>query len=199
MMKVLFTLAALCITMIVQAQEKGHAEYKKAHQAYQAEKFEEARKEYLKAATQGHVAAMYSLGYMYENGQGVDPDYSEAIHWYRKAIAGGHIDAMIGLGIMYQNNDTHLEAENCFRLAAEKNDENGMFLLGYNYYQREMFDEAFRWFTSSAKKGHADAMFHVAEMYSNGLGTTADEQKSTDWYRKAAEKGHREAIEKLNE
>ena len=41
--------------------------------------------EFLNAANQGHANAQYSLGLMYEDGEGVPQDYSNAMEWYLKA------------------------------------------------------------------------------------------------------------------
>jgi len=41
---------------------------------------------YRKAAEQGHAAAQFNLGEMYENGWGVDKNYSTEVEWYRKAV-----------------------------------------------------------------------------------------------------------------
>ena len=54
-------------------------------------------------AEQGHVAAQYNLGYMYDNGQGVSQDYTEAVKWYRLAAEQGHVYAQSNLSFMYLN------------------------------------------------------------------------------------------------
>ena len=38
-----------------------------------------------KAAEHGDANAQYNLGLMYDNGQGVTQDHTEAVRWYRKA------------------------------------------------------------------------------------------------------------------
>jgi len=42
-----------------------------------------------KAADQNCAEAFYELGVCYENGEGVERDFDQAIEWYRKAVAGG--------------------------------------------------------------------------------------------------------------
>ena len=53
--------------------------------------------------TQGHANAQYSLGLMYEDGEGVPQDYSNAMEWYLKAANQGHAKAQHKLGGMYGN------------------------------------------------------------------------------------------------
>ena len=45
---------------------------------------------YQKAAAQGHAAAQFNLGRMYEYGLGVDKDPAQALAWYQKAADQGH-------------------------------------------------------------------------------------------------------------
>ena len=45
---------------------------------------------YRKAAAKDYAAAMYNLGVMYANGQGVAQSDAQAIEWYGKAARAGH-------------------------------------------------------------------------------------------------------------
>ena len=54
-------------------------------------------------AEQGVVAAQFNLGFMYDNGLGVPPDYAQAMQWYRQAAEQGYADAQYSLGSMYAN------------------------------------------------------------------------------------------------
>ena len=60
-------------------------------------------RETLQAAERGNAQAQFSLGGMYDKGQGVHQDYAEAIRWYRKAAEQGNIKAQFNLGAMYAN------------------------------------------------------------------------------------------------
>ena len=63
-----------------------------------------AAKLFRKSAEQGHVSAQFSLGVMYETGQGVPEDKAEAIKWIRKAAEQGDEDAKKWLGINTKEN-----------------------------------------------------------------------------------------------
>ena len=56
---------------------------------------------YRLAAELGHANALYSLGFMFTNGEGVPQDFDEAAKWYRLAAEQGHIGAQLNLGAMY--------------------------------------------------------------------------------------------------
>jgi TPR repeat protein len=61
------------------------------------------REWYEKAAAKDDASAMTSLGWLYQNGQGVAQDYDKARVWYEKAAAKDNAVAMNGLGVLYAN------------------------------------------------------------------------------------------------
>ncbi len=52
-------------------------------------------------ANQGDATAQFNLGLMYESGEGVAQDYTQAFFWYRKAADQGDASAQLNLGVMY--------------------------------------------------------------------------------------------------
>jgi TPR repeat protein len=79
---------------------------------------------YREAAEQGLAPAQYNLGVCYENGQGVEQDYTQAAQWYRKAAEQGLAEAQYNLGVCYYNGDgveqDYTQAVYWFRKAAEQ-------------------------------------------------------------------------------
>ncbi len=67
-----------------------------------AEPEETSIMENLLPAQQGDPQAQLFTGYLYETGQGVRQDYSEAARWYRKAAEQGNAVAQAQLGNMYR-------------------------------------------------------------------------------------------------
>ncbi len=80
------------------------------------------------AAEQGDAEAQYRLGLVYQNGQGVPQDYSEAMNLYRMAVEQGHSGAMNNLGFMYYQGQgvpqDDVRAHLWFSLAAAGADEH---------------------------------------------------------------------------
>ena len=74
-----------------------------------------------KHADQGFAEAQFSLGFMYENGQGVPQDDAQAVSWYRKAADQGLANALYNLGFMYSIGfgvpQDHAQAASWFRRA----------------------------------------------------------------------------------
>ena len=58
--------------------------------AYNQGNYAEALRIFKSLAVQGLAKAQYNLGVMYENGQGVAQDYTEAVKWYRKGADQGY-------------------------------------------------------------------------------------------------------------
>src|ERR1039458_5085153 len=63
--------------------------------------YQQARKQYEKAAATGDAKAMTALGDLYYFGRGVTQDYQQAKGWYEKAAAAGNARAMSYMGELY--------------------------------------------------------------------------------------------------
>ena len=100
------------------------ADFKKGLDAAKKGNFETALKEWRPLAEQGDSYAQYNLGLMYDYGEGVIEDDTQAIYLFRKAAEQGHAKAQYNLGVMYESgrgiakDDT--QAVYWFRKAAEQ-------------------------------------------------------------------------------
>jgi hypothetical protein len=77
------------------------ADFKKGLDAAKKGNFETALKEWRPLAEQGDSYAQYNLGLMYDYGEGVIEDDTQAVYWFRKAAEQGHAKAQYNLGLMY--------------------------------------------------------------------------------------------------
>lgn len=178
-------------------QVSGKSEYLKGNAANKVNNYQEAFKWYTLSAEKGYANAMYSLGYIYENGEGMDPNIGEAMKWYQKASQKGNTDALVALGVIYLNGDQYEEAENCLKIAAEKENTGGMDMLGYFYFTRERYKEALPWLKKAAEKELPTALYHLGEMYENGYEVEENTEKAIAYYKRAAAQGEQNAIKKL--
>lgn len=133
--------------------------------------FPQALQWYKAGAEAGHPVAMYSLGRMYETGEGMNkPYYPRALEWYRKAAASGSKDALYGLGHMYDNGEG--------------------FAPDY--------DEARRWYEKAAAQDVVPAMTALGRLYEFGiLGSKPNLEVARQWYGKAAQAGDQVAKQRL--
>ncbi|MHC5135303.1 MAG: tetratricopeptide repeat protein [Planctomycetota bacterium] len=104
-------------------------------------------------ADQGNAPAQYRLGEMYDNGEGVAADDTEAVKWYRKAAEQGHPGAQWQLGYKY---------------------EYGSGVAIDNV-------ESIKWFRKAAQQGHGIAQFELAMRYHTGKGTAKDSVEAYKW------------------
>ena len=124
--------------------------------------------EYRANAEAGDALAQYSLGYMYDNGDGGLPeDDAFAVKWYTKAAEQGNVDAQYNLGNMYRFGD-----------GVRQNDAT-----------------ALKWFTKAAEQGNADAQSYLGYMYVLGKGVPEDKVMAYMWENMAAAQGDDDAKE----
>ena len=103
------------------------ADFKKGLAAARKGDFETAMKEWRPLAEQGDSYAQYNLGLMYDKGDGVVEDDTQAVYWYRKSAEQGNAQGQHSLGLMYDyglgviEDDT--QAVYWFRKAAEQGEE----------------------------------------------------------------------------
>jgi localization factor PodJL len=118
-----------------------------------------------KAALQGQPVAEYSLGTLYERGQGVTASPALAVKWYLAAANQGNRKAMHNLAVAYAEGS-----------AGAKNTQ-----------------EAARWFAQAAALGLSDSQFNLAVLYERGDGVPQSLTDSYKWYSIAAAGGDAES------
>ena len=171
--------------------------FEKGKDAHKRNDFTEAVEWYRKAAEMGDSKAQCNLGYMYDNGYGVDQDYSEALKWYQKSVEQGNSRAQNNLGSMYQNglgvSQDYSEAVNLYRKAADQGYDVAQNNLGWMYENgygvKQDYIEAVKWYRKAADQGYAWAQNNLGAMYQNGFGIKQDDSEAAKWYRLAAEQG----------
>ncbi len=122
-----------------------------------------------RAASQGHIEALFMLASLYERGVGVSVDGDRAMALYRKAASAGHNRAMHNLGVM---------------LSARGSAQD--------------YREAALWFYRASLAGLADSQYNLAILYERGLGLEQDLTRAYFWYRVAAHSGDKEATQQAD-
>lgn len=106
-------------------------------------------------ALSGDSESQYLTGLCYDDGDGVDQNYYEAVKWYKLAANQGHARAQNNLGLLYFNGfgvyQDYREASRCYLSAANQGCVNAMTNLGCCYAQGlgvdQSFEEAAFWST----------------------------------------------------
>ena len=100
---------------------------------------------------------------MYDNGTGVQKDYSVAMRLYRLAAGQGNAVAQYNLGEMYHAgrgvSQDYAEAARWFRMAADQGDDDAQVSLGTMYVEglgvEQNYNEAIRLYGLAVEQGNA--------------------------------------------
>jgi TPR repeat protein len=154
---------------------------------------------WLPLAEAGDAAAQYSLGKLFEHGEGpVGQDVAKAVQWYRAAAAQGLPAAQNNLGLMYAQGrgvpSDLTRAIEIWRAAAQQSYPWAQYNLGLAYFRGQGVpvdqSEAADWFRRAADGGLAEAQFIMGQLRREGLGLEKDEGRALAWYDRAVEQGH---------
>jgi len=114
---------------------------------------------------------LYTLGVMFENGQGVAKDGKAAAEWYRQAAAQVNTDKLWGM-------------------LSEHN-------LGVMYAKGQGVPQdtkaALKWYRKAAEHGNASSQFNLGAMYAKGEGVPVDMTQARKWLGLAAAAGDTKA------
>ena len=160
--------------------------------------------EFLKrAAERGNVEALFGLGKLYWNGQGVPRDYTMAIRCYEKAAEKGKVEAMLIAGWLYyrgykSENGIILEkdlekARKYYMMAADRNEERAFYNLGMIHFEMKDYKQALDFFKFAGRGGDTTSMVWAGTLYRNGL-PEKNLEKAIQWYEMAAKNGDLNAM-----
>ena len=166
-MKQIAAAAALSLTVLVAVP--AHAGMKEATDAYQTGQYDAAFDEFSTLAASGDGEAAFYLGQMYQYGQGVTENQSQALDWYRQAADLGHAEGHVRAGQMYEK--------------------------GHGTPQD--YDRAFMSYQSASDMGHIGATKRLAMMHAEGLGTQVDYGVAARLLKGVADQGDQEANDLL--
>lgn len=191
--------SALAISLLTLISLPAAAGWEEAVGAYNKGDYATAAREFRPFAEQGQATAQYILGWIYQNGDGVEKNPTESAKWYEKAAEKGNVDAQAALGSYYMSGTgvtrDDAAAAKWFRKAAEQNKASAQYLLGYLLSRGEGVQkneaEAIQWYRKAAEQGYGDAQYALGLALSSG--GQKDEAESNKWLQKAAEGGNLEA------
>jgi hypothetical protein len=148
------------------------------------------------AARSGHVYSQFELGEIYRFGRGVEVDIEEARKWYVMAAEIGSPEAERAMEDLGMTPDVDLAK-------AEKGDAESQYDMGMWYLMAEGAERdlslAHDWLLKSALNGNLDAMCEVGLLYYAGLGVEEDLVLAKHFWQRAADLGHSESIDWLNQ
>jgi len=123
----------------------------------------------MKAAELDYPPAMRSIGWYYENGDGVDQSFEKAMEWYSRAADGGDGESMYAIGELYLNGS------------------------GVD----QSYDKAMDWYMKAVSIDEPMGLYGVAMMYEKGYGVEKSAEKAIEWYQKSADLGYSHAKDRI--
>lgn len=192
-----FVIGLMCISMSAPA----FAGYDEGMAAYQKHDYSTALKEWKPAAEQGNLDAQYSLGMLYENGQGVAKDYKQAFFWYKKVADHGNPNAQSKIGAMYAEGKgverDYPQAAHWLREAANQDVPAAQSTLGLLLESgagvAEDDKQAAEYFYKAGLHDNKFAQVELGKMYCSAQFLNPDFSVSGNWLIKAAREGNVDA------
>ena len=171
---------------------------------YVSEEMEkEINEKLLKGVQEGDVESMNHLARAYYDGIGRVADPSKAFSLWQKTAEMGDAEGLYYVGVFYGTGDVvsqdYVKSTQFFQKAADQGYADALYQLGV--YKMHGFgcpvdwEAALAYCKAAAEKGCADAANEVGYIYDRGEhGVTKDDEKAFEWFLKAAEMNHTEAI-----
>jgi TPR repeat protein len=170
--------------------------------ALDAQRYDDARMLFLRAAGAGNDDAMTLVGYLYFFGFGVSKDYGQAREWFEKGVAAGNRTAMYNLAGIYRDGygvpQDFVQARKWYEKAAAAGDATAMTSLGILFDNGQGvpqdYQQARQWYEKGAAAGYAIAMDSLGKLYAEGHGVKQDYGQARQWFEKAAAAGDATAM-----
>lgn len=176
----------------------ARAEFTQGYEAAQSGDYKKAIQIWKPLAEGGNTSAQYTLGWLYESGQGVKQNLQQAAYWYTRAAKEGDVAAQYVIATMHQKGKGMpmdlQQAVYWFTQAANQGDAIAQFQLGVFFQQglgiESNSQQSITWFTKAAKQGHLNAQINLGKIYQSGNGIEQDYIQAIFWYEKAATQGN---------
>ncbi|MCZ2203974.1 tetratricopeptide repeat protein [Bartonella sp. A05] len=185
---------------------------KRGMSAYKNGQIDQAISELLCAANMGHIGAIWKLGHIYADGDGVPEDDYKAYNFFANIVEKGSdldsenkiyiSDALVKLagyirkgipGSSVKSNPSYA-ASLYMQAAMNYRNPIAQYYLGKIFLKGEgrekNFIQAARWFHLSAKKGNPKAQYYLGKMFLNGEVGEKNFSQAERWFYLSAKKGN---------
>ena len=139
-----------------------------------------------RAADAGSAEALRTLGFMADEGLGMEQDAQRAAEAWRRASDGGDGYAAFNLAGLHRKGTVSLgsedECDQLLALAAERGVVMAGAVLGDRLSAIDRDEEALRWYVWAAERGNVGSMFVAGCWYRDGFGTPRDPVQALRWY-----------------
>lgn len=162
-----------------------------------------------KDAEEGDKEAQFKLGLCYTKGEIISSNQEKAVKLFKKAARQGHADAQFQLGLCYDKGkgvtQNKMKAAKLFSMAVKQGHEAAHDHLAI-YYANGQVDIGGNLRATNDLKKKTEKQSKIAEMefklgvqYDKGLGIPKNKLMATELFKRAAEKGHKNAQFNFND
>ena len=148
--------------------------------------FETAIEIFLPLAETSDAPSQEMLGLFFEQGLGVQIDYTKAFKWTQLAAQQGLPDAQNRLGGLYLRGlgvqENRREAMEWYKLASDQGNLAALTNQGVIYLLSENLEKAAEIYKLSASRGDTRAQFSLGVMYEKGIGLEQSNILAFMWY-----------------
>jgi TPR repeat protein len=192
---------AACTQAVKEFPGVDRFHYQLGRALYAVQDYPAALSSYKKAFELGNTRALYALGSMYDNGEGVDKNPARARFYYEIAAEMKFAPAIVSLGLQQERglggDRNPSKAYALYQRAADLGDAKAINKLG-ELSEKGLGVEADvkrarALYEKSAAMGDLDAMINLARCVANGIGGTKDIPEARRLLQKAAQAGSKEA------
>ena len=182
--------------------------FDEALQDYRSGAYIKAFNTFFTLAKEENAEAAFNVGLMYEKGQGVQADMTQAMQWYETSAKGGYAPAAYNLAVLIERRGKPHASELArywYEKAAEGKVKEAYNNLALLYLEGKGVSKdaakAETLLKQGAASGDATAMFNLGKLYMTGAqGVSQDKLKAYEYLLKARKAGIRQAeplLEKL--
>jgi TPR repeat protein/serine/threonine protein kinase len=169
------------ISLLEQAADKGDVEaqlllgktFSADNEGGPAQDLAVSFKWFSKAADQGNAAAQNEVGWMLDEGRGVERDDVRATALYKVASESGYPPARYNYALMLRNGE-----------GVAKDETEAQRLL--NELTEDEKQQVFAWYKALSERGDPRAQGHLAGMYEAGFGHPKDDMLAAEWQRQSS-------------
>ena len=133
---------------------------------------EQAMTRFSALANSGSPMSLVYIGYIHEEGLGVEKSVSRAEEFYRRAYERGSISGAFRLGGLSWKREDYKRAEEYFSFGAEKNDPRSMYWLACSHLRiiddQDRLERAARLLERASSLGHLQSTRKLGKIFMRG-------------------------------
>lgn len=199
---------------------QSEKDYMEGLRLFYLSKYDEALPMLTRSAEDGSMKAQHFLALMYQNGNGVEQDFSKAAYWYDKTARQGDAEAQLtyamilalGKGVeqdiaaachwatvsYHQGNEKAWQTLQIVRVEAREAAATAVEAFKAAHLAGDDAEAAVQ-LERAAECGDADAQFAFAQLLYDGKGVAENKDAALCWLREAAAQEHEGAQQRLTE